>query len=76
MCAHRSGSALMNAIASELERLASHEVDPTDHLPDWLLGALPQPEPREWLADAKGRWGPIIAALRVEASACEQPHDA
>ena len=61
---------VMQAVASELERLASYDIDPTDHLPDWLLEALPQPDGSAWLDAAADRWAPIIAALRCEAVAC------
>lgn len=59
-----SRSLLVEAVATEIERLASYDVDPTDHLPDWLLEALPQPDGSAWLADATVRWAPIVAALR------------
>lgn len=66
----KSRSLLMEAVATEIERLATHDVDPTDHLPDWLLEALPQPDGSAWLEDAADRWAPIIAALRAEARTC------
>lgn len=71
MCTYDSSSVLLKAVAGELERLALHDVDPTDHLPDWLLEALPEPEGSAWLDNASVRWGPIVAALRI--AAAKQP---
>jgi len=73
MPTHGSGALLIVAVAAEVERLASHDVDPTDHFPDWLLEALPQPDGGNWLADPEHRWASIIAALRAEAGACNSP---
>jgi len=66
---------VMQAVATELERLASYDIDPTDHLPDWLLEALPQPDGSAWLAAAAERWAPIVAALRGEAVSCVETSD-
>jgi len=71
----KSSALVMQAVASELERLASYDIDPTDHLPDWLLEALPQPDGSAWLAAAADRWAPIVAALRSEASSCTESLD-
>jgi len=56
------------AVAAEVERLAEHDVDPTDQMPDWLLEALPQPDGRAWLSHARERWAPIVEQLRADAS--------
>jgi hypothetical protein len=55
------------AVAAEVERLAEHDLDPTDLLPTWLLDALPQPDGRAWLSHARERWAPIVRQLRAEA---------
>ena len=65
---HASGShAVLLAVAAEVERLAEHDVDPTDQLPGWLLEALPQPDGKAWLAHARERWAPIVRQLRSQA---------
>jgi hypothetical protein len=58
-------TAIVLAVANELERLAAHDVDPTDILPDWLLESLPEPDGREYLSHARDRWGPIVQLLRA-----------
>ena len=63
VCGHRQ---VLLAVAKEVERLAAHDLDPTDILPDWLLAALPQPDGQEWLSHARDRWAPIVRSLRTE----------
>jgi hypothetical protein len=58
-------TAIVLAVANELERLSAHDVDPTDILPDWLLESLPEPDGREYLSHARDRWGPIVQSLRA-----------
>ena len=65
---HASGlHAVLLAVAAEVERLAEHDVDPTDQLPTWLIEALPQPDGKAWLAHARERWAPIVTQLRSQA---------
>lgn len=56
------------AVAAELERLAGFDVDPTDVLPDWLLGSLPEPDERAYLSHARDRWAPVVRSLRTSPS--------
>jgi len=58
-------TAIVLAVANELERLSAHDLDPTDILPDWLLESLPEPDGREYLSHARDRWGPIVKSLRA-----------
>jgi hypothetical protein len=58
-------TAIVLAVANELERLSAHDVDPTDILPDWLLESLPEPDGREYLSHARDRWDPIVQSLRA-----------
>ena len=70
---HASGlRAVAFAVAAEVERLAEHDVDPTDQLPTWLVDALPQPDGKAWLAHARERWAPIVRQLRSEARCADE----